>query len=234
MPDTQTRLSNSELEAEQRLTTAEQLARRLDTPMGALGLVFLFVVLGQTLTADPGLSTGLAILGWALWAVFVAELGLRAYVAHDQRRFWRRNWWQLAFLVIPFLRALRAVRALRGIGRLGGVLSSAVRGSRSAGRLLTGRLGWLAVVTGVVVLASSQALYLLGVFESYGAALHRTALATVTGQPFGVDSGVANTVEVMLAVYSVVVFATVAGALGAYFLQRPDREVQGGAEPSPS
>lgn len=203
--------------------TAERLAQRLDTPMGALGVVFLFVVLAQTLTTDAALAGVLAGLGWVLWAVFVAELTLRAYVARDQRTFWRRNWWQVVFLALPFLRVLRAVRALRAVRvtQVGGVLSSAVRGSRSAGRLLTGRIGWLAVVTCVVVLASSQFLYLVGSFDSYAAALHGAALSTVVGQPMTPDDAFTRVVEVALAVYSVAVFATLAGAVGAYFLQRP-------------
>ncbi|WNB86221.1 hypothetical protein [Cellulomonas sp. ATA003] len=204
------------------LAQAQALAARLDRPMGVLGLVFLFVVLGQNL-AGPGLAGVLSVAGWVLWAVFVAELALRAYVARDQSRFWRRNWWQVIFLALPFLRVVRAVGLLRfaRVARVGGVLSSAVRGSRSAGRLLSGRVAWLAMVTGVVVLASSQLLYIVGAFDSYADALHAAALATVTGEPFGSPDPAARVLEVTLATYSVAVFATLAGALGAYFLQRP-------------
>lgn len=42
-----------------------------------------------------------------------------------------------------------------------------VRGSPSAGRSLTGRGAWLAVITAVVVLASSQLLYIVGACTSY-------------------------------------------------------------------
>lgn len=208
------------------LTEAEVLAARLDTPMGALGVVFLFVVLGQTL-AGPPLTEVLSVVGWVLWAAFVGELALRAYVAADQRAFWRRNWWQVLFLALPFLRVLRAARALR-ILRVGGVLSSAVRGSRSAGRLLTGRVGWLVVITGVVILASSQLLYLLDAYDSYADSLHGAALATITGEPLASRAPVARVVEVILVTYSVAVFATLAGALGAYYLQR-----QGPPAPAP-
>ncbi|WP_225754791.1 hypothetical protein [Actinotalea sp. Marseille-Q4924] len=208
------------------VTRAEELARRLDRPMGALGVLFLFLVLAQTLATDPTTTAWLSALGWVLWAVFVAELVLRAVVAKDQRRFWRRNWWQVVFLAVPFLRFARALSFLRlgraaRVARVGGILTSAVRGSRSAGRLLTDRIGWLVVVTGVVVLASSQLLYLVGVHETYADSLHAAALATVSGEPLGADDGVARVLEVVLAVYSVAVFATLAGALGAYFLERP-------------
>ena len=230
---------------EDSLTRAEELAERLDRPMGALGVLFLFLVLAQTLATDPTTATWLSALGWTLWAVFVAELVLRAVVAQDQRRFWRRNWWQVLFLAVPFLRFARALSFLRlgraaRVARVGGILTSAVRGSRSAGRLLTDRIGWLVVVTGVVVLASSQLLYLLDVYDVYAQALHAAAMATISGEPLGADGGVARVVEVVLAVYSVAVFATLAGALGAYFLERPrsggvtTEPGPGTTEPAPS
>lgn len=197
----------------------EGLARRLDRPMGALGLIFVLVVLGQSLAREAWLVTTLSVSGWLLWAVFVGEFAYRAAAARDRRRFWSRNWWQVLFLALPFLRFARALTLLRA-ARVGGVVSAAVRGSRSAGRLLSDRIGWLAAVTGVVVLASSQVLYVLGGYDAYGPALYDAALATITGRPLEADGGLARFLDVGLALYSVAVFATVAGALGAYFLGR--------------
>lgn len=208
----------------------EGLARRLDKPMGVLGLVFVLVVLGQSLAREPWLVTVLTVVGWLCWAIFVAEFVHRAVRARDRRRFWARNWWQVLFLALPFLRFARALTLLRA-ARLGGVVSAAVRASRSAGRLLSGRIGWLAAVTGVVVLAGSQLLYVGGAYEDYAPALHETALATVTGQPLTADGGLARILEVVLAVYSVAVFATLAGALGAYFV---DDRYRAGAPAEPA
>jgi voltage-gated potassium channel len=100
--------------------------------MSALGVLFVLVILGEQL-AEPGsgLSTVLTVLGWVLWAVFAAEFVMRAVVAPDRGGFFRRNWWQVLFIVLPFLRVLRLVRAARLL-RTGRVLSGAVRGSRSA------------------------------------------------------------------------------------------------------
>jgi voltage-gated potassium channel len=204
---------------DERLRGAEALARRLDKPMGALGVVFLLVVLGQTVAEDDGVLTVLAVVGWVLWAAFVAELALRAYVARDQRLFWRRNWWQVVFLAVPFLRLVRVLMFLR-VARVGGILSAAVRGSRSAGRLLSGRLAWLSVVTVVVILASSQLLFVVGAYDSYRLALHDVALSTVSGEPLSADDATAMLLEVGLAIYSVAVFGVLAGSLGAYFLER--------------
>jgi voltage-gated potassium channel len=155
----------------------------------------------------------------------VAEFAARLVVAPDTGRFLRRNWWQLIFLVLPTLRVLRLVRTVRLL-RTGRVLSSAVRTSRSARGLLGSRVGWLGAVTLIVVLSTSQLLYGFAGYDRYADALHDAALGTMTGEPLGADGGFAAVTEVVLAAYSVVVFATLAGSLGAYFLR--DRAAGGG------
>ena len=203
---------------------AELVAARLDKPMGILGVIFLFVVLGQLLATDPTVSAIFTALGWVFWAVFVSEFVLRAYLAHFASTFWRKNWWQVVFLLVPFLRFFRSLQALRFIrltrvARFGGILSAGVRGSRSAGRLLSGRIGWLAAVTAVVILASSQLLYAAGPYDAYDDALFEVAMATITGSGVTVDTTFARILQVLLATYSVAVFATLAGSLGAFFLR---------------
>jgi voltage-gated potassium channel len=69
-------------------------------------------------------------------------------------------------------------------------------------------------------MGASQLLFVAETFTDYGRALHGAALATVTGEPLAADGAVARVLEVVLAIYSVVVFATLAGALGAFFLQK--------------
>ncbi|MEV0881834.1 hypothetical protein AB0I85_28895 [Micromonospora echinofusca] len=194
------------------------LTDRLDKPMGILGLLFLLLVLVQAFTHDEPLSTILTIASWILWAVFVAEFALRAWLSrHRARQFWRQNWWQVIFLAVPFLRFARAAIALRA-ARGAGVVAAAVRGSRSAGRLLTDRLAWLAVVTVTVILTAGQLLTLTGSYPTHGRALHAAALTTITGVPLGATDTFSQILELVLAVYSVMVFGTLAGAVGAYFL----------------
>ena len=69
------------------------------------------------------------------------------------------------------------------------------------------------------MLAVSQLLQLLRLYDAYATALHDTAMATVTGDALQAEGGPARVVEVLLATYSGVVFATLAGSLGAYFLR---------------
>lgn len=202
---------------------AEEVLDRLTPVMSALSVVFLLVVLGETMaTAGSGLSTALTVSSWLIWLVFAAEFVARLVVAPDTPSFLKRNWWQLFFLVLPFLRILRLVRVVRFL-RTGRVLSSAVRSSRSAWRVLGNRVVWLAVVSAITVLGSSQLLYEFGTFDQYGDALHAAALATITGEPINRPDAFARTLEVILATYSVIVFATLAGTLGAYFLESTER-----------
>lgn len=216
----------------ERLGSAESLARRLDKPMGILGVIFLFVVLAQLLATEPRLALALTITGWVFWAVFVGEFVLRAYVAGFGRLFWKKNWWQVVFLLVPFLRFFRALQSLRLVraarfARFGGIVSAGVRGSRSAGRLLSSRIGVLIAVTAVVVLASSQLLYATGSHQKYSDALFEAAMATITGHGLTPEDTFSKIMQVVLALYSVAVFATLAGSLGAFFL----REEQSNAMP---
>ncbi|WP_240615064.1 hypothetical protein [Arthrobacter ruber] len=209
------------------LRRAEAVAARLDKPMGILGVIFLFVVLGQILATSTGMILFFTVVGWVFWTVFVAEFLLRAYIAGFSRTFWKKNWWQVIFLLVPFLRFFRALQALRFVrvarfARFGGIVSAGVRGSRSAGRLLSSRIGWLAAVTAVVILASSQLLYATGTHGSYADALFESAMATITGTGLTPTTPFARILQVLLAVYSVAVFATLAGSLGAFFLRGTD------------
>jgi voltage-gated potassium channel len=199
---------------------AEAIAERLDRGMTALGVIFLLLVFADTL-AEPGtgLSTFLTWTGWVIWAVFGVEFLARMTVAPSTTRFLKKNWWQALFLVLPFLRFLRLLRLFR-VARGGRVVSSAVRVGRSARQKLAGRVAWLAAITAIVILSSSQLLYEFGGYEDYGRALHDAAHGSITGQPLTDPSGFAGVLGVALAIYSVVVFAGLAAGLGAYFLEQ--------------
>lgn len=206
---------------------AQEIADRLNAPITALGVIFLLIVFAQTFTAKgTALSVFLEIAAWSLWLVFVVEFLARLVIAPSTRQFLRHNWWQIIFLVVPFLRFLRIVHAARA-ARAGRILSSAVRSSRNAGQALTTRLGWLMAATAIVVLTGSQMLYEFSTFASYGEALHAAALTVVAGEPLPPDDAFSKVAEIVLALYSVVVFAALAGTVGAYFLEQrpPERHI---------
>ncbi|HSK92358.1 MAG TPA: hypothetical protein VK875_13720 [Euzebyales bacterium] len=209
-------------DAARRERRAEAIADRLDGPMTALGIIFVLLVVAETAVRPTGaLGTAFTVVSWLVWATFVAEFVVRMVVAPSAARFLKRNWWQLVFLLLPFLRFLRVVARLRlrALTRVGRVVSSSVRSTRIAARKLSGRVAWLAAVTVIVVLASSQILYEFAGYPSYAIALHEAAYATVNGQPLSSDTWLARVMEVVLAAYSVIVFAALAGILGAFFVE---------------
>jgi voltage-gated potassium channel len=208
--------------ATERDRLAELIACRADRVYTVLGILFLLVVLGQTL-AEPASTTArfLLLAGWVLWSAFVLEFVARLIVAPSALGYLRRNWWQLGFLVVPFLRFIRVLAIVRA-GRAGSVLSSAVRSSRTSRGLLAGRLSWLGLVTGIVVLASSQLLYAFATEPvTYARSLHAATYGVLTGQPARIEGAVPALLELVLAAYSVLVFATLAATLGAYFIAHP-------------
>ena len=209
---------------------AEQLIERLDAPMGALGVLFALLVLVETISQpEGGAATVVSAASWVLWAVFALEFVVRAFGAPSPGTFLRRNWWQLIFLALPFLRFLRFLRALRTLrrtARVGRVISSMVRSGRSAGRRLTNRIGWIAIATACVIVGGSQIVYEVEGRRTYGDALYVVAMATVAGEPAG-GKGWLRVLDVVLAAYSVIVFAALAGAIGSFLLERgrEDREM---------
>lgn len=210
-----------ELERERRV---EAIADKMDKPITVLGILFLLLAL-----ADPGAGSNLRpwfdAATWTLWAIFVGEFLLRWYIAPSRTRFLRRNWWQVLFLAVPFLRFLRVAGRLARLrpARLGRLLSSAVRGLRATTKSLSSRVAWLGAVTAIVILISAQLLFEFAGYDSYPDALHDAAYSAVSGQPIGGDHALAQVLELVLALYAVIVFAFLAGTLGAYLLER-DRD----------
>ncbi|HVM07211.1 MAG TPA: hypothetical protein VM345_02010 [Acidimicrobiales bacterium] len=196
----------------------ERIAARLDLPFTIAGGLIVVVVVADNLTsAGAPQKPFWNLAAWILWFLFVIEFVLRLVLAPSKVTFFRRNWWQLLFLAVPFLRFLRAFTRAARFAR---VASTSVRTTRTAGRTLLGRLGVLAGVAVATILAATEVLFEYGPDLAYGRALHGVALGAISGQPLPVDGAVAAVLDVVLAVHSAVVFASLAGSLGAFFLER--------------
>lgn len=206
--------------ASEREQLAADLYARLHPAMGVLGVLFLILVLAQRSAREgSALHVALLVATWSLWLVFVAEYVLRAVIASDTSAFIKRTWWQLALLLMPVLMLFRALLILR-VARPTRVALAALRGGRSARATLTGRAAWLAVVTAIVVFAAADTLHAVAEVEPYSAAVHAAALATITGEPTGSTRGIAQLLDVVLALYAVVFFAALAGIVGAFFVSK--------------
>ena len=207
----------------ERELVAEAMAARLHPMMSLLGALFLLVVLGQLLAESDPVQLGLQVATWLLWAVFVFEFALRLVIAPSRSRFLRRNWWQAVLLLLPFLSFLRLVALVR-LGRAGRILSSSIRAGRSAGRTFRSRLVWLSAVHAIVILGGAQVAFEFGGYRSLADALHDVALLASVGEPLPDARGVERILNVALAIYAVVIFASLAAAMGSFFLERRDEE----------
>jgi len=207
---------------------ARVIEERLSPVMAALGIVFLLVVVGQALAVPGGgVQRTFAVSIWVLWGAFVVEFLVRVAIAPRALTYVKRNWWQVLLLAIPVLSFVRLLIVAR-LARMGRLVSSALRGTRSARSRLGGRLGWLLAVHVMVVLGATEVAFQFLPFQTFGEALYRVAMASVSGEPLGMDRGLAQVIDVILATYSVVVFGALAGVLGSFFLERRDEHEAGG------
>ena len=218
----------------------ERLAERLDPFMAWLGVVFALLV-GYEIAVEltPGTAATVRAVGWAIWAVFLAEFLLRLWLAPARLRFVGEHWFQVLTLAVPTLRFLRFLRLLR-LGRAlpaARVASASYRSIGTARRVARSRLGYVAGISSVVVVAIAELAYLFerdredGAFESFGDAL-LWAAATVFGQQADpVPASVGGRIAMIAGfVLGIGVVATVAATLGAWFIDdRRERAGEGSA-----
>ena len=165
------------------------------------------------LVAPTSQREELTLVGNVIWGIFVLEFAAKLWISGRPLRFLRRRWPSVLFLLLPVLRVLRVIRALRLVRILPAarVVGSSYRAIGTVRR--TDHSG-------------GQLLYLLernaggGGPGSLGDALWWSANLALSGNPvFEPSSFVARSLSIVLTAYASVVFASLAGAVGAYFVE---------------
>lgn len=213
-------------EPSRRERLAALIEGRLDIPMAVLAVVWAALI-AYDLVAPASIRDELTLAGTIIWGVFVAEFVVKLAVSGRPLRYLRRHWPSVVFLVLPALRLFRVLRAVRALRALPAarVLGSSYRAVGTARNLLQGRLTFLLAATGIAVFSSAQMLYLLersrsGGVDSLGDALWWSVNLALTGTlVFDPVTLLGRMLAILLSAYSVVVFASVAAALGAYFIE---------------
>ena len=222
-----------EEEPTSRARLAGVLERRLDLPMAALAVVWAGLV-AYELIAPGDVLPVVTTVGNVIWAIFALEFLIKLAVSGDPVRFLRRRWPSLLFLVLPVLRVLRITRALRLVRVLPAarVLGSSYRAVGTARGLLTGRLQFLAATTAIVILGAGQLLYVVekgrpGALTSLGDAWFWAANLSISSSLIYEPVTLAGRLlGLLLSTYALVVFASLAGTLGAFFMEsRQERAV---------
>ncbi|TVR26331.1 MAG: hypothetical protein EA389_05925 [Ilumatobacter sp.] len=201
------------------------LEERLDIPMAVLAVLWAGVVTYELVAPEP--VGQLVVLGNVIWVVFIVEFLAKLVISGHPARFLRRRWPSIFFLALPFLRVFRIVRAVRVLRVLPAarVVGSSYRTIGTARSLFNGRLAFLMVTSAVVVFSGAQLLYLVegeGADRrgSFGDALWWTSNAAISGnQVFEPETALGRMIAVVLSVYAVVVFASVAATFGAFFIE---------------
>jgi voltage-gated potassium channel len=210
--------------ARERLATL--IERRLDLPMAMLAVVWAGLVAYELIAPRDQLDA-LATAGNVIWGIFGVELAAKLIVSGHPLRFLRRHWPSVLFLVLPVLRVLRVARALRAVRVLPAarVVGSSYRAVGTAKGLLTGRLQFLAAATAITVFGGGQLLFVVergreGAFTSLGDALWWAAnLSIASNLVYEPVTLFGRILAIVLSAYAIVVFASLAAALGAFFVE---------------
>ncbi|MGA8454573.1 MAG: ion transporter [Streptosporangiaceae bacterium] len=211
-------------------------------PMTALAFLMIPVLLIPLVRPVRGaLAVSFDAADYVIWALFAADYCVRFTLTPNRPRFVRTHLFDLAVVVLPFLRPLRALRALRGLRAL-----RLLQASRLAAFLGTGfgharaviRRRGLHYVVGLVVAIMFVAAGLEVAFEahakggtihSYGGALW-WAVVTVTSVGYGDQYPVTvagRAVAVVLMITGIALFGVVAASIASYFVEQDqDRRVE--------
>ena len=184
---------------------------------------------------------------YVIWALFTADYGARLALSADRMAFVRAHLFDLAVVVLPFLRPLRAVRALRGLRGLRGLSGLRVlQASRLAAFVGTGlgharaiiRRRGLHYVLLVVVAIMFAAAGLELAFEAHagGGTIHNYgdalwwAVVTVTSVGYGDKypvTAAGRGVAVVLMITGIALFGVVTASIASYFVEQDqDRRVE--------
>jgi voltage-gated potassium channel len=201
--------SDPDTEPSARERAAAIVEDRLDVPMAVLAVAWAGLV-AYELVAPDRRSDELALAGNVIWAIFIAEFAAKLVISGHPLRFLRRRWPSVLFLALPILRIFRVVRAVRAFRALPAarVVGSSYRAIGTARSLLGSRLAFLTVVTAVVIFAGGQLFHLA------------EGRAAISGNLVEDPTSVAGRLlGLVLQGYAVVVFASVAATLGAFFIE---------------
>jgi voltage-gated potassium channel len=223
----------------------DRYVRFSQAPMTALAFLMIPVLLIPLVRPVHGaIAVFFDAADYLIWALFAVDYGVRFGLAPDRLRFVRTHLFDLAVVVLPFLRPLRALRALRGLGELRALrllqasrLAAFVGAGIGHAREIIRRRG-LHYVVAVVIAVMFAAAGLEVAFEAHakGSNIHNYgdalwwAVVTVTSVGYGDKYPVTapgRAVAVVLMITGIALFGVVTASIASYFVEQDqDRRVE--------
>jgi len=212
----------------------DRLERRLEAPV----IVAALLTIPLTLAQAQGREGGWVVAGdWVVWAVFALEYLIMVAVVGDRWHYTRRNWFNVAIVILSFpalpelfalLRLARLARLTR-LFRLVRLLTVTARGLRGM-KMALGHRGLFYVVafTTVLVLAGGAAISLMEPDSFPGGFWTGVWWGVVTATTVGygdvapVSAG-GRLIAVVLMFAGVGLVATVAASVAAYFVGKDEK-----------
>jgi voltage-gated potassium channel len=208
-------------------------AERIETRLEAVVLLAVLATIPLTIAQVRGAAgPGWVAADWAVWTVFTVEYAVMMLVVPDRWGYTRRNWLNVAVIVLSFpllpalmamTRLVRLVRLTR-LFRLFRLLAVTGRGLHAL-RLVLGRRGLLYVVAVSVFLVFAGGAFLSSVEPEQVEGGFWSgvwwAVVTVTTVGYGdvyPKTGQGRAVAVALMLAGVGLLATVAASIAAYFV----------------
>lgn len=84
-------------------------------PMLVLSVLFVpILVIPMIVQMPESTAETFEVLEWGIWALFAGELSINVYLTEHRLRYLRAHWFDVAIVVLPFLRPFRLARLARG------------------------------------------------------------------------------------------------------------------------
>jgi voltage-gated potassium channel len=110
-------------------TRLERWDQRTDGPLAGVALAFLALYSVKVLVRpEGGADTAVDIALLAVYCIFVADYGVRLYLADPRGRWFIRHLWELPIIVLPFLRPLRLLSLAVVVNALQRAVGQTIRG----------------------------------------------------------------------------------------------------------
>ena len=207
----------------------ERISRFCDVPLALASIILVLLTIIQLSgELSPQWSGRVAVLGSALWGLFLIEFIVKFTLAPVKWRYLRRDWLDALVVLLPLLRILRVAQLLRTARALSLVRLLILGGQSSSAAielLRRRRLGQLALISLLIILLGAALVFVLesdmpgSTIRTFGDALWwSAALVTTVGSELYPATGSGRFLGFFLMLYAVAVFTYFTAALASVFI----------------